>query len=170
VLIISTLESRPTVQTQLELIPEPRKIEKQTINYAKVAKVVDVKALKRSMWKEMCSGGHSVTNLHNIQRKKNWIVKNMLTFSLFVQTLGQENHLSTTNSKDLDQQTMTTERTFQDIINAMPNYMPTHTLNDITVSYYFICLLHLANEKNLELQQTGLNDLTIRPVTTQHPK
>jgi condensin complex subunit 2 len=63
---------------------------------------------------------------------------------------------------------MTTERSFQDIINAMPNYMPAHTLNDITVSYYFICLLHLANEKNLELQQTGLNDLTIRPVTTQH--
>jgi condensin complex subunit 2 len=63
---------------------------------------------------------------------------------------------------------MKTARSFQDIINAMPRYMPAQTLNDISVSYYFICLLHLANEKNLELQQVGLNDLTIQPSTKQN--
>jgi hypothetical protein len=64
------LGSGPNIRTQLELIPAPRKIEKQTINYAKVAKVVDVKALKRSMWKEMCSRGNTVNNLLHIQKKQ----------------------------------------------------------------------------------------------------
>ena len=33
---------------------------------------------------------------------------------------------------------------------------------EVSVSYYFICLLHLANEKGLKLDdQTGLSDLQI---------
>jgi condensin complex subunit 2 len=120
------------------MVPMPHKIEKQTISYAKVAKVVDVRALKKSMWKEMCS------ELHNIQTEQ----------------------LATKDSKDFDQQMMKSARSFQDVINAMPNYIPASKLKDISLSYYFICLLHLANEKNLHLQQTGLTDLIIRPSTT----
>lgn len=37
------------------------------------------------------------------------------------------------------------------MINAMPEHVPARALPDISVPYYFICLLHLANEKNLEI-------------------
>ena len=32
---------------------------------------------------------------------------------------------------------------------------------DVTVSFYFICCLHLANEKGLKLDSTGLEDFMI---------
>jgi len=34
-------------------IAEPRKVEKISINYARTAKIVDVKALKRNMWRQL---------------------------------------------------------------------------------------------------------------------
>jgi condensin complex subunit 2 len=40
---------------------------------------------------------------------------------------------------------------------------PKKTLNDISTSYCFICLLHLANEKGLVIEkQEGLMELDIR--------
>ena len=33
--------------------------------------------------------------------------------------------------------------------------------HDVTVSFYFICCLHLANEKGLKLDSTGLEDFMI---------
>jgi len=36
------------------LVAEPKKVEKISINYAKVAKKVDVKALKSNLWNEIC--------------------------------------------------------------------------------------------------------------------
>ena len=36
------------------LVAEPKKVEKISINYAKVAKKVDVKALKANLWNELC--------------------------------------------------------------------------------------------------------------------
>jgi len=33
--------------------------------------------------------------------------------------------------------------------------------SDVTVSFYFICCLHLANEKGLKLDSTGLDDFTV---------
>ena len=33
--------------------------------------------------------------------------------------------------------------------------------NDVTVSFYFICCLHLANEKGLKFDSTGLEDFMI---------
>lgn len=36
-------------------IAEPRKVEKISINYARTAKIVDVKALKRNMWRQLAT-------------------------------------------------------------------------------------------------------------------
>jgi hypothetical protein len=41
-------------------IAEPRKIEKIAINYARVAKIVDVKALKRNMWRQLVDDNGAV--------------------------------------------------------------------------------------------------------------
>lgn len=54
-----------------------------------------------------------------------------------------------------------TEKSFQKMIGAMPEHVPADALPNISVPYYFICLLHLANEKNLEIEQIE-GDLRIK--------
>eukprot|EP01127_Copromyxa_protea_P024731 TRINITY_DN9893_c0_g1_i1.p1 TRINITY_DN9893_c0_g1~~TRINITY_DN9893_c0_g1_i1.p1 ORF type:complete len:681 (-),score=144.49 TRINITY_DN9893_c0_g1_i1:28-1833(-) len=49
------------------------------------------------------------------------------------------------------------EKSFQGMIQAMPERTPA----PISVPYYFICLLHLANENNLDITPEG-NDLVIK--------
>jgi condensin complex subunit 2 len=37
----------------------------------------------------------------------------------------------------------------------------TQTQTDVTLPFYFICVLHLANEKGLALESMGLEDFVI---------
>jgi condensin complex subunit 2 len=54
------------------------------------------------------------------------------------------------------------EQRFTEIISGLKNVYAEDTMKDISVSFCFICLLHLANEKNLKItgEQT-LSDLTV---------
>ena len=47
---------------------------------------------------------------------------------------------------------------FKDTVEKMDT---AQSQNDVTVSFYFICCLHLANEKGLKLDSTGLEDFMI---------
>ena len=47
---------------------------------------------------------------------------------------------------------------FKDTVEKMDK---AQSQNDVTVSFYFICCLHLANEKGLKLDSTGLEDFMI---------
>jgi hypothetical protein len=47
------------------------------------------------------------------------------------------------------------------MIDTMPEHIPAHALPNISVPYYFICLLHLANENNLSIEQVD-EDLVIK--------
>jgi len=101
----------------LKLIDAPPQMEKISVNYARVAKSVDVKALKHALWKAIS------------QTKKN---KN-------------------------------TERNFQSVLDVMPEHIPQDMLASVTVPYYFICLLHLANENNLTLKEEGQGLFVVMP-------
>ena len=46
-------------------------------------------------------------------------------------------------------------KTFQDTISSLPSVLPQKSMGDVSVSFCFICLLHLANEKNLTLVPAG---------------
>ena len=48
---------------------------------------------------------------------------------------------------------------FRETVQEMENQGQTQT--DVTLPFYFICLLHLANEKGLELESQGLHDFII---------
>ena len=51
---------------------------------------------------------------------------------------------------------------FTDMVQSVKSMYPEQKAKDITASFYFICLLHLANEKNLKiLGQSDLSDLVI---------
>lgn len=48
-------------------------------------------------------------------------------------------------------------------MNELQSVYPTKTMNDISTSFCFICLLHLANEKGLTIENTPeLMELNIR--------
>lgn len=46
-------------------------------------------------------------------------------------------------------------RTFTLLMNGLKSYYPKQQMNDISTSYCFISLLHLANEKGLQIQGDG---------------
>lgn len=53
--------------------------------------------------------------------------------------------------------------TFVDLMNNLQHVYPKQQMQDISTSYGFICLLHLANEKGLVIENVdGLQDLTVR--------
>jgi len=95
-----------TIDFSMGLIAEPTKVQKIDIGFARIAKKVDVRALKESLWQQISTGSQSVGS----------------------------------------------KPTFQQSISKLQGVVPPSTLENISVSYCFICLLHLANEKGLRLQ------------------
>ena len=52
---------------------------------------------------------------------------------------------------------------FTSVMNNLQQVYPKQAMADISTSYCFICLLHLANEKGLTLaNEQGLEELSIR--------
>ena len=52
---------------------------------------------------------------------------------------------------------------FTSIMNNLQQVYPSSAMADISTSYCFICLLHLANEKGLSLaNEPGFEELSIR--------
>lgn len=52
---------------------------------------------------------------------------------------------------------------FTSVMQNLQSVYPKQAMNDISTSYCFICLLHLANEKGLVIEkQEGLMELDIR--------
>lgn len=52
---------------------------------------------------------------------------------------------------------------FTNVMQNLQTVYPKQAMSDISTSYCFICLLHLANEKGLVIEkQEGLSELTIR--------
>lgn len=52
---------------------------------------------------------------------------------------------------------------FQRVLAQLGSKLPEHTLADVSFAYCFICLLHLANEKGLDISgDADYNDMTVR--------
>lgn len=52
---------------------------------------------------------------------------------------------------------------FTSVMNGLQSVYPKQAMADISTSYCFICLLHLANEKGLVIEkEEGLQELSIR--------
>lgn len=42
---------------------------------------------------------------------------------------------------------------FSDVLESLPSTLPNEVMKNVNVPFAFICLLHLANEKGLEISQ-----------------
>ena len=120
----------------LQLVAQPRKVEKIDIGYAKVMKKVDVHALKGGLWREL----ETLTAKGKVPSSCLLLCIATLTICLCAQK----------------------QTSLKALVNRVPAAVPKQDLPDISTPYCFICLLHLANEHSLKLTGNGsLTDIQI---------
>eukprot|EP00026_Physarum_polycephalum_P003906 Phypoly_transcript_03923.p1 GENE.Phypoly_transcript_03923~~Phypoly_transcript_03923.p1 ORF type:complete len:325 (+),score=91.04 Phypoly_transcript_03923:1311-2285(+) len=115
------------------LVAEPAKVAKLNINYAKVAKKVDVKALKTTIWTDLCDTPAAGSSKDKDKGKK---------------------------EKEKEKETFEGERTFESLLSSVEQKAGKE-VGEVSVALCFICMLHLCNEKGLSLAQQGIEDLSI---------
>ncbi|KAL5335259.1 barren [Aspergillus crustosus] len=122
------------------------------VAYARVAKKVDVRRLKLEMWKGM--GERLISAME--PSKQSSAVINPLDVHIESDDDGPPTptplHKRPRFSSDLDDLKSDGQLRFTDIMNSLKTVYAPETLRDISTSYGFICLLHLANEQGLVLQ------------------
>lgn len=106
----------------MEMVEAPAQPSNLRIAYAKTAKRVDVKKLKSSLWQQLSSDVPPPPVV-----------------------AAPESTKKKTKTKMVD-------KSFQQTLMELPRSIESKELSEISVPYCFICLLHLANEKGLEIQ------------------
>ncbi|XP_056889851.1 condensin complex subunit 2 [Takifugu flavidus] len=115
-----------------DLVPEPHRVNKIEINYAKTAKKMDMKRLKNNMW-------------------------TLLTES------PQKPPQEMTPVAATPVAEVCGEKTFRETTKTLLHRLPNMMAQNLSVPLAFVALLHLANEKNLELVKVDdMSDIIIR--------
>jgi len=131
------------------IVPElddVRKVDKVRVAYATVSKKVDVKRLKRDLWIEL-EAKLASRNKNDEEEKKEDDVDES--------DADAEEKVADDESAD---PTARPTMSFQDAVGDMES---SKSQADVTLPFYFICILHLANEKGLRLESKGLEDFDI---------
>ncbi|EGG07226.1 uncharacterized protein MELLADRAFT_62786 [Melampsora larici-populina 98AG31] len=147
---VGALPTTPSIETTIEvkeveeedLIAATQnlntRVRPEFISYAKKAKRVDVKKLKENIWREL----EELTNELEAQK-------------LDDQPESERNPTEPPNSSNTEK-----SKTFTKVIGGLQKLYPKEKMEEISTSFCFICLLHLANEKGLSIQskQSSLKD------------
>ena len=121
---------------ELELVTAARTIEKISVGYATKAKRVDVKQLKQNLWTEIRSTAPIPPDVANKGTNENIAVE------------PQTDQYADQDADGCSDGMLS----FTSVVDTMSPRVS----SQVTIPFYFICVLHLANEKGLKL--TG-NDL-----------
>ncbi|KAL9580251.1 MAG: hypothetical protein Q9212_004605 [Teloschistes hypoglaucus] len=114
-----------------QLVTQSSRLRPEYVQYARVAKKVDVRRLKEEMWR-------------GIGFEKRPLNQDLM-------------------STDPAPKTEPNTLKFTSVMNDLQQVYPKQAMADISTSYCFICLLHLANEKGLQLSnEPGLMELGIQ--------
>ena len=133
-----------------DLITQSRRFRPEYVQYARVAKKVDVKRLKDNLW--------NVTGLEDVSVLSVLVLRETQTNSYQITAPPASDAVDDPAMKAVDG-----TLTFTDIANGLKQVYPQKALADISTSYLFICTLHLANEKGLMIENTeNFEDLIIR--------
>ncbi|KAI0394053.1 condensin complex subunit 2/barren [Xylariaceae sp. FL0594] len=131
-----------------QLVTSTRRLRPEYVQYARVAKKVDVRRLKEELWKGL--GFEETRDDPNRSRLPTPPTE-----------AEEEDEASAPKKKEEE----TEERTlkFTEVMNDLKTVYPKAVMDDISTSFCFICLLHLANEKGLMIEKTPeLLELEIR--------
>ncbi|KAK9369397.1 condensin complex subunit 2/barren [Lipomyces kononenkoae] len=143
---LTTFIRREEAQEEFEfgsqlVLNSGRKFKTDYVNYARVAKKVDVKKLKDNLWKSLDYDRPSP------QEKT------------ADEALDATGHTSLSPEVLVEQE----PKYLSDIVSSLKDMYPAKAMADISTSFCFICLLHLANEKGLDIKNNeNFTDLTIR--------
>jgi condensin complex subunit 2 len=129
-----------------------RKVNKVHVGYATVAKKVDVKRLKKDLWQELHQRFETMDEEKEDNDPLGLDSQSTIESSITSTTKTRKASLGSTSSADPE------ALSFQDTIQKMKS---SQTQSDVTLPFYFICVLHLANEKGLALESQGLQDFII---------
>jgi hypothetical protein len=137
---------------QSKLIKLDRKVEKINIGYSVIPKKVNVKQLKIDIWDQVATlagverEGAFSTNSPDDEEDENEAPP------------PQDFHA--TQSSTVVKKTTDTTMSFQSLVNTVAG---SQKQKEVTLSFYFICLLHLANEKTLKItdDKDTLDELVI---------
>lgn len=127
----------------LDMVPEPVRPEKLEISFASVAKKVDVQQLKMGLWADLCGENQALPEIDgNVD-----------------DNAEDELEKSACDKADLR---AGAEKSVRTIVHNMDKIVPKDALTEVSFPYVFICLLHLANEKELMIKSSEDNrDLII---------
>ncbi|NWV11511.1 CND2 protein, partial [Ptilonorhynchus violaceus] len=122
-----------TTYGELNLIAEPQRINKIAIQYAKTAKKMDMRRLKKNMW-ELLTDGQEKGAVGEVEEPR----------------------------EEKDASVVAGEKILSDITKDLLHRLPAAMATNLSVPLAFVCLLHLANEKNLKLESTeDLSDILV---------
>ena len=114
-----------------------KRLRPEYVNYARVAKKVDVRRLKENMWR-----GMSADLMSSISSSP----------SSAAAVIDAEPPTPTDPRHNGDDAKADKSLLFTSLIRDLTTVYPEQQMRDISTSYCFICLLHLANEKGLVLE------------------
>ncbi|EER41957.1 condensin complex component cnd2 [Histoplasma capsulatum var. duboisii H88] len=128
-----------------------RRVRPEYVAYARVAKKVDVRRLKEEMWKGM--GDRLIASSAFSSSSP----------SAAVTSIDSPKHTEIPTSAPAEPTDQTQDDAGEDekslrftsLMQGLKSAYPEQALRDISTSYCFICLLHLANEKGLVLENKG---------------
>lgn len=124
-----------------------RRARPEYVNYAKTAKKVNIKLLKDNIWNTL-----DITEVVSSVVEPAEPAEPAESAESMVQLLEKP-----------QQQQQQEERKFTEVIQDLKSVYAPQQMTDISTSFCFICLLHLANEKGLVIENNEDNtELTIR--------
>ncbi|CAH0520949.1 unnamed protein product [Peronospora belbahrii] len=133
------------------LVQADRVVEKIGVHYERFAKRVDVKKLKGSIWEHLET---KIDKNKRLSECANTDAEIPDADAVSVIASGKRSREPEASEYDDNPNT-----TFENVVENVASKVP----SNVTVSFYFICVLHLANEKGLELiGQEGLRNFQIR--------
>ena len=147
-----------------------RRLRPEYVNYARVAKKVDVRRLKENMWRGMSESLMASIDSTNSPEDTNGPPTPAPT-----EPDGEVDMMDVDVSEELAPKTTAgldklldkvPELKFTDMIGDLRKVYPEQQMRDISTSYCFICLLHLANEKGLVLdggrEEEGMQEIIVK--------
>lgn len=140
------------------LVQADRVVEKIGVHYERFAKRVDVKKLKGSIWDHLEKETVVKTETKaKADTRENGTEAEKTTESDDVVVLNESGKRprepEDNQEAEADDDEKGLDTTFENVVENVAGKVP----SNVTVSFYFICVLHLANEKGLEL--VGQDDL-----------
>ncbi|PWN37959.1 uncharacterized protein FA14DRAFT_159755 [Meira miltonrushii] len=134
-----------------------KRIRPEFVNYTKVAKRVDIRKLKENIWRELA--------IFAADEEEDPETSGEQSGSGMGDERGRQSTPKPGDSMDLDKSSLvkrdpTDPRTFDAVLSGLRKLYPKDRMDEISTSYCFICLLHLANEEGLQIQ-AGSSDLSM---------